>query len=147
MALFFCTDCKKAINSGLFADEVYTFEGKPYCKDCFEKNHLTEFKEKEAAEAVRIQKDTADFITSTTNEINGYRIIKYIELYHTYVEEGTRSFNQALTNMRNRAVASGGNAVIGVQITNFVQRSPLNGMYVIFTSICGTIVRVEKIEA
>ncbi len=147
MGLYICADCKKAIKKGLFESEVYDFDGKTYCKDCFEKNHLVEFKEKEAAEAVRIQKDTADFITSTTNEINGYRIVKYIELYHTYVEEGTRSFNQALTNMRNRAVASGGNAVIGVQITNFVQRSPLNGMYVIFMSICGTIVRIEKIEA
>lgn len=143
MGLYICADCKKAITKGLFESEVYDFNGKTYCKDCFEKNHLVEFKEKEA----QAQKDNADFVAATTDELEGYRIVKYIELYHTYIEEGTRSFNQALTDMRNRAVASGGNAAIGLQVTNFVQRSPIHGMDVVFTSICGTIVRIEKIEA
>ena len=151
MAKQVCENCKKELNYSILRSDIVWVNGQAYCQECaeiIEKQELGEEDSRKEIERQRLEekkfeeeKRKKEFVTSTTDTLQGYRIIKYFGVVSSSVSTSRLLDIWAYTvgvneTLMKQAISMGGNAIAGLNY--FAKQEELMGF--------GTVVLVERTE-
>ena len=133
MAKQVCENCKKELNYSILRSDIVWVNGQAYCQECAEIIEKQELGEED--------KRKKEFVTSTTDTLQGYRIIKYFGVVSSSVSTSRLLDIWAYTvgvneTLMKQAISMGGNAIAGLNY--FAKQEELMGF--------GTAVLVERTE-
>lgn len=151
MAKQICENCKKELNYSILRSDIVWVNGQAYCQECAEIIAKQEQGEEDSLKEIERQrleekkleeeKRKKEFVTSTTDTLQGYRIIKYFGVVSSSVSTSRLLDIWAYTvgvneTLMKQAISMGGNSIVGLNY--FAKQEELMGF--------GTVVLVERTE-